>query len=185
MKKFRKLVEKYKKQAKAYLKKRLKEKKKIINEHNFDYDKYFDIPEGKNHPRFEDNDYKFKPHSENYAVDRIENISDKKVKVWFHFLGSKGKYEIENGEKVHYTMLAKYIGSVLCDDVVFIKKEAIANDDSVIFAIDKEAESGQKIIHMQNPEVGKITIKCKKLYAEKLDCYFLNAKEERWRKEEI
>lgn len=211
MKKFRQLVDKYKEQAKIYLENELQEKKKmnkqkntiisdfflwlrkIWNYHNnrkrryydkygFDYYKFFDIPEGKDHPRFEDNDYKFKPHLEQYTVDKIDKISDKKVRVSFHFLGGKGKSSMENGRKVHYYMMAKYVGSILCDEVTLIKEEEAKSDDNVIFTINKEPESRQKVIDIQNPEVGKVIIQCNKLYAEKLDCYFYS-EADGWHKE--
>lgn len=150
--------------------------------YGFNYNKYFDIPEGKNRVTFDFNSSEFNPASENYFVDKFSKISDNKIRISFSFLGGKGTtFIMENGEHRHYLSKAKFVGSVLCDDVISIKEESTNNDD-VIFAINKRAWSKNKIINIQNLEVGKITIRCKKLYAEKLDCYFQYA--DGWRKEE-
>jgi hypothetical protein len=53
-----------------------------LNKLHFDYNKYFDIPEGKSSPKFEHNDDKLNPHLEHYYfVSKIDNISDKKIAV--------------------------------------------------------------------------------------------------------
>jgi hypothetical protein len=98
-------------------------------------------------------------------------------------LGGKSKISrTGDGDTIHFRMKAKFVGSILCDDVISIKKEPTGNDDT-IFTIDKKFWSKQKIINIQNRTVGKVTIKCKKIYAEKLDCYF--DYKDGWRKEEL
>jgi len=147
----------------------------------FEYKKYFNIPEGRDYAHFEHNSSKFHPRFHQYVIDPIEKISDKKIRLHFIFFGGKGKNSTFNGKPAHFYMEAKFIGSILCDDVIFFEQEPTTNKE-IVFTIDKKFWNKQRIINIQNPIAGKATIKCNKLYAEKMDCYFKY--NDGWRKEE-
>lgn len=149
----------------------------------FDYDKYFDVLNGRNTSRFEKNHAAFNPKFSLCLVDKIDNVSDKKIRINFRFRRNRGKNnKIEGFPSMHILTEALYIGSILCDDVILIKREE-GNNENVVFDLDKINHDNRKVISIESPAVGKITIECKKIYAEKLDCYFQYAND-KWRKEE-
>lgn len=134
----------------------------------FDYEKYFDIPKGKDHPRFEGNNHtNFDPDYTShgpYIVNEIKELADKSIMVSFSFRSTVCEWR----EQRQTLMKATFTGSIICDGIVSLKKEQI-DDDGIIFTIDKGPWSGWKIIQIQSAKVGKVTIKSRKLYAENLD----------------
>lgn len=171
------------------------------------FEKYFDAKESDGRKDFgEDSDY-FDPRDECFQIDEIEKISDSKVRIHFSHSGGRGRTrktsgivlkrnrrtrsdgtvvvpskEIAGDGDSHLYMMVEFVGSILCEEIVSFKEEK-ADGNKTKFSIGKKYWSGNKIVEIENESLGKIRIECKKLYAEKFECYDSNGKKWKWEDE--
>ena len=132
----------------------------------YDYNKYFDLANGARSIEFEGYSGRFNPDEYDYFVYDVKKEKENQVSFKFFFDGSLGQWS----DGAHYLLEIKFIGSILCDDVKEFKQED-CKTEKTIFKIKKELFNKDKIIQIENEEVGKISIKCGKLYAQKIDAY--------------
>jgi len=164
------------------------------------FEKYFDVKESDGRKDFGEDSHYFNPGDEYFRIDEIEKISDSKFRIHFSRSGGRGRtrkttgvvlkknrFKREDGTVVmpseekeregdtHFYMMVEFVGSILCDEIVSFKEEK-ANDSKEKFSIGKKHWSGNKIVEIENESLGKIKIECKKLYAEKFECFDSNGK---------
>lgn len=131
-----------------------------------EYDKYFDIDkESKNHG-FQQYAGQFKPNSDSTFVQLVEKFDSNEILVDFFFEGRLGQWS----GGAHYLLEVRFAGQIYCDEIIsFTQKESYAGKTSL--KISKPFLSKNKVVEIENDLVGKVVIKCKKLYAQGLDPY--------------
>lgn len=145
------------------------------------YNKYFDIMEGRSNPRFPENGAFLD--LEHCTINKIEKDNNDRIRLNFYFYKNRSKKFTENGASTFYVLRAKYIGSFLCDNIFSIKTNQVSvSDKDATVDIKKSFWGNKKILIIESPQIGKCTIKCGKLYAESLDCYFKNS-DDTWSRE--
>jgi hypothetical protein len=143
-----------------------KEKKGQKKEKEFVYKEYFDLEDGKENIEFDNYSGRFNPLDSDYFVYKIEDKRNGQKILKFSFDGRLGRWEGD----AHYLLQIKYLGTMVCDEIQdFTKKEYTG--DNVFFDIRKDPLDNAKILEIENDEVGKVSIKCKKLYARDLIPY--------------
>ena len=115
----------------------------------YDYNKYFDLADGARSIEFEGYSGRFNPDEYDYFVYDVKKQKDNQVSFKFFFDGSLGQWS----GGAHYLLEIKFIGSILCDEVKEFRQED-CKTEKTIFKIKKELFSKDKIIQIENEEVG-------------------------------
>jgi len=131
-----------------------------------EYDKYFDIDKGAKSPGFQQYAGQFKPNSERTFVHSVDKLDSNEILVDFFFEGRLGQWS----GGAHYSLEVRFAGQIYCDEITsFRQEESYVGKTSL--KISKPFLSNSKVVEIENDLVGKVVIKCKKLYAQGLDPY--------------
>ncbi|HNZ67411.1 MAG TPA: hypothetical protein PKM32_08570 [Planctomycetota bacterium] len=132
----------------------------------YGHDKFFDIDKESGSLGFQQYAGQFKPNSESTFVKLVDKLDSNEILVDFFFQGRLGQWS----GGAHYLLEVRFAGQIYCDEITsFTQKESYMGKTSL--KISKSLLGKNKVVEIENDLVGKIVIKCKKLYAQGLDAY--------------